>query len=822
MRPPRRGSPPRATPQLSDAQRPPQLDTGIVRRSLRLALALVSAAIVLWSFQRVLGRALGSDAAGDEQAVELVVMHWSGDAGQREDEIVDGVLSRFEASNPGIRVRRINPGDAASFYTKLQTMLAAGTPPDVFYVGSERVPAFASMGLLEPLEPFIEADAARPEAPDPIDLDAFYPATVGAYRYDDGAMGRGPLYGVPKDFTTIGFYYNRDLLRRAGLEDPRDDWTWDDFARAARSVGALEGCTGAEFVTWPPMVRAYLGTYGADVVGEDFERLTLRDPATWSALDQLRSWRHDEPDTLTSGKSKIAEGSTVFLTGRVGFAGPFGRWVVPSYRDIPPSGAERGFDWDFAPLPRGTESSNVVLSVAWAMSSQTEYPEQAWRLIKALTSPTTQDGLSRLGLAIPTLRAVAESDAFTDPTLAPGNDAAYLRAADVAGVTAWPEDPRFEILFRTRLDEALKTGTATLEEAVEGFEREWALVSSSPLARGDFEPLDWAAIERWSLRAALALALILGWHLLRAPGGRFARAQERTGLALVAPWLAGFAAFMAIPIAVSLILSFSRWNGQSTLESARWVGLANYAQILGHDDRFLTSLRVTLYYVLLAVPLGQAFALAAALLMNLRLPGIGFFRAAWYLPSVLAGVGISVLWRWVFDGDAGLLNALLTPLLEPFGLSPPEWFGADAAAFGPPAFALQSLWMVGGAMMIYLAGLKGIPEELYEAASIDGAGSARRLVTVTLPMLSPVIFFNGIMGIIASFQVFTQAFVMTGGEPGDLTRFYVLYVYNQAFEYYEMGYASALAWMLLITVLALTALTMWGSKRFVHYEGLAG
>ena len=156
------------------------------------------------------------------------------------------------------------------------------------------------------------------------------------------------------------------------------------------------------------------------------------------------------------------------------------------------------------------------------------------------------------------------------------------------------------------------------------------------------------------------------------------------------------------------------------------------------------------------------------------------------------------------------------------GLQPPDWFGEDAALFGPPAFAILGLWMVGGSMMIYLAGLKGIPQELYEAAELDGAGALGRFRLVTLPMLSPVILFNGIMAVIASFQVFTQAFVMTGGEPGDLTRFYVLYLYDQAFEFYEMGYASAMAWILLVVVLALTLLVLRGSKRHVHYEALQG
>lgn len=792
-----------------------------VSSSFRWALALASAAIVLWSFWHVAVREFARSGPEDE-TVELVVMHWSGDAGQREDEIVDGVLRRYMDENPGVRVRRINPGDTASYYTKLQTMLAAGTPPDVFYVGSERVASFATLGLVEPLEPFIEADRGAASPPsDPVELEAFFPATVGAYRYDGETMGLGTLYGIPKDFTTVGFYYNRDLYDAAGLDYPADDWTWDDFIADARSLGDLEGITGAEFVTWPPMLRAYLGTEGTDVVGTGFDDLTLRDASTWNALDRLRAWRHDEEGTLTTGRSEIAEGPTVFLTGKVGLAGPFGRWVVPSYRDIPPSGTESGFAWDFAPLPRGSTASNTVLSVSWAMSRQTEHPGEAWKLIKALTSERTQTELSELGLAIPTLRDVAYSDAFVDPLLAPANDRAFLEAAEIAEVMRWPADPRFERLFNTRLNEAVKSGTAPLDDAIAAFEREWALATDSPLAVGDFEPVDWDLVSNVASLAGLAFLVFVAVSLVRAPGGRFARAEERSGLLLISPWFVGFALFMAIPIGISLVLSFAKWNGQSTLDTAEFVGLANYAQILGHDQVFRTSLEVTLYYVVLAVPLGQAMALGAALLMNARLPGIGFFRAAWYLPSVLAGVGVSVLWRQVFDGDAGLLNALLEPLLAPFGLEPPQWFGADAAAFGPPAFALQSLWMVGGAMMIYLAGLKGIPEELYEAAEIDGASRWRRFRSVTLPMLSPVLFFNGIMAIIGSFQVFTQAFVMTGGEPGDTTRFYVLYIYNKAFEDYEMGYASALAWMLLITVLLLTALTMWGSKRFVHYEGLS-
>ncbi len=790
-----------------------------LRAALRWTLAAIAAALVVWSFARVIGRELA--AADPGAAVELTVMHWSGEGGQEEDAIVEELLRGFEADHPGVRVRRINPGDSGSYYTKLQTMMAAGEPPDVFYVGTERLAAFASAGLLAPVEPFLAQDAAAAD-PEALDLDAFYRSTVDAFRFDGRATGRGALYGIPKDFTTVGFYWNEDLFARAGLAPPRAGWTWDDFLAAARAIAALEEpdgsrpYTGAEFVTWPTMVRVFLRTWGVDVVTPDFKTLLLDQPEVFAALDRLRAWRHDEEGTLTSGKSKVAAGASVFRTGRVGMAGPFGRWVVPGYRQI------EGFGWDFAPLPRapGREPENVVLTVAWSVSERSAHPREAWELVRHLCSPAAQAAAAPLGLAVPTLRAVAESPAFLDPAAEPQSDRAYLDQAEYARGVDWPANPKFESLLGTRLDQGIKTGDLPLPEAIAAFEAAWAVEGASPLARGGFPPVAWGAVLGWSCAlggAGLLLALAWWW---RTRPGRLALREELAGWLVVSPWLAGFLVFLAFPIGLSLVLSFARWNGVATLDQAEWVGLANYAQLLGHDERFRVCLRVTAYYALLAVPLGQAFALGAALLMNLKVRGIGFFRGAWYLPSVLAGVGVAVLWRWVFDGDHGLLNAALRPLLAPLGAAPPEWFGADAGAWGPPAFAVMSLWTVGGSMMIYLAGLKGIPQELHEAAAIDGAGAWRRFRSVTLPMLSPVIFFNGIMAVIGSFQVFTQAFVMTGGEPGDLTRFYVLYLYNQAFEFYEMGYASALAWLLLLVTLLLTLLVMRGSKRFVHYEAL--
>jgi multiple sugar transport system permease protein len=314
--------------------------------------------------------------------------------------------------------------------------------------------------------------------------------------------------------------------------------------------------------------------------------------------------------------------------------------------------------------------------------------------------------------------------------------------------------------------------------------------------------------------------LIGGFIWWRRRPGRMARHEELAGLGMVSPWVTGFVAFCAFPIVLSLLLGFTRWNPMLTLDGAEWMGLDNFRELVGLDTTFHKAVLITAFYALLAVPTGQIAALVAALLLNRESRGIGAFRAIWYLPSVLAGVGMAILWKWVFHHEHGLLNALLDPVLAWFGTSAPHWFERDAQRWGVPAFAFVNLWLIGGTMMIYLAGLKGIPKDLYEAAEIDGATGWRRFRNVTLPMLSPVIFFNTIMAIIASFQLFTQAFVMTGGGPGTATHFYVFYLYKKAFDLGAMGYASAMAWILLLIVLALTLLVMRGSRRFVYYEAL--
>jgi len=287
------------------------------------------------------------------------------------------------------------------------------------------------------------------------------------------------------------------------------------------------------------------------------------------------------------------------------------------------------------------------------------------------------------------------------------------------------------------------------------------------------------------------------------------RRKALEGYLFASPWIAGFLLFTAGPMIASLALSFCKYDILTTL---KWIGLENYRYLFG-AQLFWTALYNTVYWVVFGVPLRLAMALLLALLMNRKLRGTPLFRTIFYVPSVVSGVALAMLWVWLFDPSVGLINTFLRML---GAANPPLWLGSEQ--WSKPALIIMSLWGVGGTMVIFLAGLQDIPEQLYEAAEIDGAGAWHKFRTITIPLLTPSIFFNLIMGIINSFQVFTQAYVMTRGGPLYSTYFYVLYIYDEGFQYMHMGYASALAWILLLIILTLTLIQFYFSRRWVVYE----
>ncbi len=286
--------------------------------------------------------------------------------------------------------------------------------------------------------------------------------------------------------------------------------------------------------------------------------------------------------------------------------------------------------------------------------------------------------------------------------------------------------------------------------------------------------------------------------------------NRTSGWLYLAPYLIGLAVFTLFPFVASLLLSFSDYRLQDSLRAAQLIGFENYAAIF-HDRTFGKSLVVTLLYVFITVPLKLAFALFIASVLNFRLRAINAFRTAYYLPSILGGsVAIAVVWRYVFAGD-GLINQAL----DVFGAGPVNWLGEPTYAM--VSIVLLRLWQFGSAMVIFLAGLQGIPGDLYEAARLDGASQWQVFRRITVPLLTPVIFFNFIMQVIQAFQEFNGPYVITGGGPLKSTYLLPLMIYDEAFKYFEVGYASALSWCLFVLVAVFTALAFRSSRHWVLY-----
>jgi multiple sugar transport system permease protein len=291
--------------------------------------------------------------------------------------------------------------------------------------------------------------------------------------------------------------------------------------------------------------------------------------------------------------------------------------------------------------------------------------------------------------------------------------------------------------------------------------------------------------------------------------GRLARIEATAGYLFILPWLLGFVIFLAGPMIASLYFSLTHYE---LVKPPEWIGLQNYLSAFS-DPLVWQSLKVSAVYSVVVVPLGMIFSFLVALLLNQSVKGLSIFRSIYYLPVLIPAAVSSVLFGWLFNPDFGLVNAALSFV----GIKGPLWFASTTWAL--PGLMILNLWSIGGPMLIYLAGFQGIPTDLYEAASIDGAGVLNRFRHVTIPMVTPVIFFNLIMGIIGSFQSFTSAYVLTAGGPVNSTLFYVLYLYENAFQNFRMGYASALAWILFVIVLLLSLLVFRSSSAWVYYEG---
>ncbi len=771
-----------------------------------------------------------SSLASDK--VQLTYMFWGG---EDEREIRMSFAEGFNQSQDSIEIRPIHAPD--DYDRKLKTMMGAGMAPDIFHLSDSEVAKWAAKGVLLDLLPYYERD---PEA----SLDEFVPQEV------EKRMFGGRFYGISDATETMVVFYGTELFNRWNVPQPPTDrvWTWDEFVETAKALTKDtdgDGRTdqyGCYVPLWDGTVDPMIWSLGGEHYTHDFLHLYTDREAAVGAFqlvnDLIRVHRVMPPRS-----EMMAQGQTVsqlLETGRLGML-LTGQWYLATL-------AGANFPFDVAPFPTIDEPSNILISSNFSIYAHTKHPDEAWEAYKFLSGEKGQILLSSSGLVMPTYEWLLFTPEgrrlWQKPNVHPPNHtfacvepilyARYTRPFSGGDQLYFEVQRRhYEDLVYAESGDEVRQIVLNMCDDADGFLQEFDSRAREEKRQGSknlfITRVGGVFAHRKAVITAVALPFVLfiGWAMLRLkrPRATLRERQAMAGYLFVLPAIAGLLVFSLGPILFSLFISLTQWD---IVTPPRFVGFEQYSQI-AQDRTVLKALWVTFYYTVINVPLGTLAGLLVAILLNTKVRGMRIFRTIYYLPSIVPAVATAVLWVWVFNPEYGLLNSIMkgiNTLLDlcfvVFGGSPLhlndhlEWLQDPTLVM--PALWIMGLWGAGGAMIIYLAGLQGIPQHLYECADLDGAGWLGKFRHITIPMISPVIFFNLIMGTIGSFQVFIAGYLMTGGGPRDATLFYVLYLYRNAFHYLKMGYASALAWILFVIILIMTLILFKTAGKRVYYE----
>ncbi|HUW60469.1 MAG TPA: extracellular solute-binding protein [Candidatus Bathyarchaeia archaeon] len=771
------------------------------------------------------------------------------------DWISQDLIQDFESLHDGSdggQVIAVVAGQSASIDTsgdpqRLLCSIAGGDPPDVVFFARHAVAEWAARGAFMCLQPFVDRDLAE----HPGDAYTIHPELFYEPCWNEASY-QGRLYAAPTNTDNRALYYNLDLLEKyadeliaIGCVDPDDPSkagpprTWDQLRQCAEILterDAKGALTRVGFI--PNYGNSWLYLYGwlngARFVSEDGRTCELNAPEVRDALVYMTEIYDALGGAQEVNAFQVAtQGGDLdpFISDKVAMKID-GNWFL---RQIPDVRRDMRFGVALAPAPEGRPQFGWCGGWSYVIPKGANHPEEAWKLIKYLVSRRAfeleiaidrQRARASGSVYIPQLYArkdvtewAMEHYVYSDPTIEDKFKAAarvfvdslpisQYRPASPAGMLLWSEHVRaMEAGIYKRYNTA-----DIADNAQQALDRSTAVVQAE-LDR-IYAPGDYPVIRWWPIVAAYAALLLGGSAFLYRYFGRrmqahgFFRHEYHAGYLFASPWFLGFLVFGGGPILFSLIMSFCEYD---VFSPPRFVGFKNYVHMFTDDPLFTKSLGNTLFMAL-GIPLGMTVGLGIAMLLNYEIKGMAVYRTFFYLPAIMPAVAASILWMWIFNPQQGILNALLARA----GIDGPAWL-LDAR-WAKPALILMGLWGAGGGMIVWLAGLKGIPKHLYEAAAIDGAGPVRRFWNITVPMLSPYIFFNLIMGLIGTFQIFTQAYIMTNGGPVDSTLFYAYALFNNAFRYMRMGYAAAMAWVLFAIVLALTAIQLKLAPRWVHYE----
>jgi ABC-type sugar transport system permease subunit/ABC-type glycerol-3-phosphate transport system substrate-binding protein len=841
------------------------------RPGLRSLVTLVVFAVVALF---VVGSCRGRDApAGASKDDREEIVFW---AGWLLGDDIYAAIDRFERTHPRYRVLATTgtAPDATGDAQRLLSAIAGGVPPDVVFFDRFAIGEWAARHALEDLTPYL--DGQDPGDPERLDLADYYPWTIEEASYrPPGSTGRKGIYGIPTIADARMLYVNLDLLRQEGLVDGRGEpvvpTTWGQARDYANRLSRyrVQGKVDSGLVRLgfaPTYGDSFLYMYafeaGGRLLSPDGLRATMDSPRVVRALRYMTDVYDDLGGAaqVNAFQQSFQDGALdPFLKGQVAMKID-GNWYLETLGDWKP---DMSFAVVPAPMPedelaKGRKPVTWASGWAFVVPATSQHKRGAFELMRYLRS---WDVVTRLDeskqerkesegrVYLPLVDAnrafterIFRQRVFDEPSMPASFRQAYrtltdlledpeIRPVSPAGQLLWRQQIRAYqgAVAHTYAAEARATGE---DEAAIALRRMQAPVQDQldELVR----PLPPHTVG-WSWYFGVYGAVVVGMlaavvHLTRRQRRSHGYRMRQTGAALffASPWILGFTVLTGGPLLFSIVLSFTRYD---VLNDARYVGLDNYRDVFA-DPVFYKSLLNTGFMVL-RVPLVMAVGLAMALLLNTGVRALGIYRTALYLPVTMPIVASCLLWIWIFNSPASFLNSALRYCIdtapahafewivsrfteEPFRLDEPLWL--QDPRFSKSALILMNAWAAGGGMVIWLAGLQSIPRQLYEAASIDGAGAVRRFWHITLPMLSPYILFNSIVGLIGTMQIFTEAYVMTGGGPVDSTLFYAYYIFRQAFQFFRMGYASALSWLLFVAVLVLTVLQLRLSKRWVHYD----
>jgi len=842
-------------------------------RQKTILFLLVCGALLWWLYPH--RRPTVEPGVDPESVVEIVYM---GPGGPISGAMADAVRAFEHASelaharDPSHPIYRVVSGQNASRNqtadpTRFLISVAGGMPPDVIWFDRFAIAEWAARGAFLPLDDFIARDKERglKETPCP---ERFYKSCWNEAVYS------GKVYGIPVSVDDRALFYNKDLLRRAGLVDehgePRPPRDWDELKEYAVRLTEYDEKGNLRVVGFAPQYgNSWLYMYGwmngGRFMSPDGTRCTLNSPEIVEALQYMV----DVYDAI-GGYAKVQAFQAGFQGGELD---PFiqgkiamkidGSWQM---QFLAAYGKELDFGVAPPPLPK-KELAKGRKTVTWnggwafAIPVNAHHKEAAWDFIRFMTSDRAfliwlesekEIAEAQGRLYIPRQLPVKKLNEYVfkkyvyDNPRVPENikqgckvfndllPTGKYRPVTPVGQLLWNEHVtamEAALYHRMSPKEALDRGAAVVQRdldrflhPVEGrpFRRAWFFVAYALiLVLVGVGVWFWDTHPEFRQRMARRLRLKRRMDgVLEGTRGGYFRSQWKAGWICAAPWIIGFIIFGGGPMLYSLVISFCDYD---ILNPPRLIGLHNYRWMFTQDRLFSLSFRNTLFMTI-GVPLNMAASLAVALLLNTRIRGMAVWRTFFYLPAIVPMVAASILWIWIFNPEGGLLNLTLNAVLDGLkhfhlvgdSVKPPLWL--QSPQWSKPAIIIMGLWGAGSNMIIWLAGLKGINQQLYEAAAIDGAGAWQRFRHITIPQLTPYIFFNLVMGLIGTFQIFGQAFIMTQGGPDNSTLFYVYHLFNNAFRYGHMGYASAMAWVLFVVILGITIVQLKLSKRWVYYE----